>query len=82
MHESLFLKRFPLKDPAMSLTKELINEALSGVSHPDGGDIVSRGCVVNVAVCSTDASVRICYTQGHPDQPQPDRNTLSNLGKF
>ena len=66
----------------MSLTKELITEALSGVSHPDGGDIVSRGCVVNVAVCSTDASVRICYTQGHPDQPQPDRSTLSNLGKF
>ena len=66
----------------MSLTKELINEALSGVSHPDGGDLVSRGCVLNVAVCSTDASVRICYTQGHPDQSQPDRSTLSNLGKF
>jgi len=66
----------------MPLTKDLINDALSGVAHPDGGDLVSRGCVLNIATCSTDASVRICYTQGCPDQPQPDRNALSNMGKF
>lgn len=66
----------------MPLTKEHINDALSGVSHPDGGDLVSRGCVMNIAVCDSDASVRICYTQGHPEQSQPDRNTLSNMGKF
>ncbi len=68
--------------PSMPLTKEHINDALSGVSHPDGGDLVSRGCVMNIAVCDSDASVRICYTQGHPEQSQPDRNTLSNMGKF
>lgn len=66
----------------MTLTKDLINEALSGVAHPDGGDLVSRGCVLNTALCDSDVSVRICYTQGHPDQPQPDRTTLSNMGKF
>jgi len=66
----------------MPLTKELINDALSGVSHPDGGDLVSRDCVLNIAICSDDASVRICYTQGYPDQPQPDRNALSSMGKF
>ncbi len=66
----------------MPLTKDLINDALSGVAHPDGGDLVSRECVMNIAVCDSDASVRICYTQGHPEQPQPDRNTLSNMGKF
>jgi len=66
----------------MPLTKELINDALSGVSHPEGGDLVSRNCILNIAICSTDASVRICYTQGNPDQKQPDRNTLSNMGKF
>ena len=70
------------KEPCMSLTKELILDALSGVSHPDGGDLVSRGCVLNIAVCSEDASVRICYTQGEPEKAQPDRATLSNLGKF
>lgn len=66
----------------MTLTKDLINEALSGVAHPDGGDLVSRGCVLNTALCDSDVSVRICYTQGHPDQPQPDRTALSNMGKF
>jgi len=66
----------------MPLTKELINEALSGISHPEGGDLVSRGCVMNVAICGSDVSVRICYTQGDPDQAQPPRETLSNTGKF
>ncbi len=66
----------------MPLTKELINEALTGVAHPDGDDLVSRGCVLNIAACDQDASVRICYTQGHPDQPQPPREALSNMGKF
>jgi len=70
------------KISTMPLSKELINDALAGVAHPDGGDLVSRGCVLNIAICDSDASVRICYTQGHPDQPQPDRNTLSNMGKF
>lgn len=66
----------------MPLTKDLINDALSGISHPDGGDLVSRGCVMSIAVCNEDASVRICYTQGDPDQSQPPRETLSNTGKF
>lgn len=71
-----------MKDSHMPLTKDLINDALSGVSHPDGGDLVSRGCIMNIAICSTDASVRICYTQGNPNQKQPDRNTLANMGNF
>jgi len=66
----------------MPLTKELISDALSGVAHLDGGDLLSRECILNIAICSNDASVRICYTQGYPDQPQPDRNALSNMGKF
>ncbi|MFK7758870.1 MAG: Mrp/NBP35 family ATP-binding protein [Phycisphaerales bacterium] len=66
----------------MPMTKDIINEALSGVAHPDGGDLVSRGCVLNTAVCDSDVSIRICYTQGHPDQSQPDRSVLSNMGKF
>ncbi len=84
--QRLYFKRIPTHPPTedsrMPLTKELINDALSGVAHPDGGDLVSRDCVLNIALCSDDASVRICYTQGHPDQQQPDRNALSNMGKF
>ena len=66
----------------MSITKDQITEALGGVSHPDGGDIVSRGCLINAAVCDTNASIRLCYTQGDPDAAQPDRETLSSMGKL
>jgi len=66
----------------MSITKDQILETLEGVSHPDGGDIVSRGCVVNAAVCDTNASVRLCYTQGQGNVRQPGRETLSSMGKL
>jgi len=66
----------------MPMTKDSILDALSGIAHPDGGDLVSRGCVLNIALCDHDCSVRICYTQGHPDQEQPSREVLSNIGKF
>jgi len=66
----------------MALSKQQITDALSGVAHPDGGDIVSRGCVLNIATCDTDASVRVCYTQGNPDAAQPPRETLSSMGKL
>jgi len=66
----------------MGITKDRILDTLSGVSHPDGGDIVSRGCVLNTAVCDTHASVRLCYTQGQGNAPEPDRETLSSMGKL
>ncbi len=64
----------------MSFTKEHIADALSAVTHPSGEDLVSRGCVMNIAVCDEHASVRICMTQGHPDEPQPDREQLTKIG--
>jgi ATP-binding protein involved in chromosome partitioning len=67
----------------MTLTKDQIKDTLTAVAHPDGSDIVSRGCVMNIAVCDTDASVRLCYTQGMgADAPQPPRETLSSLAKL
>ncbi len=64
----------------MPLTKEHITEALGGVMHPSGEDIVSRGCVLNIAVCDEHASVRVCMTQGFPDEPQPERDQLAKMG--
>ncbi|MDF1809266.1 MAG: Mrp/NBP35 family ATP-binding protein [Phycisphaerales bacterium] len=64
----------------MALTKEHINEALSGVMHPSGEDLVSKGCVMNVAVCDEHASVRICMTQGDPSAAQPSREQLAKIG--
>jgi len=64
----------------MSLSKEQILEALSGVIHPTGEDLVSRGCVMNIAVCDEHASVRVCMTQGEPDAPQPERDQLAKMG--
>lgn len=64
----------------MALTKEHINEALSAVMHPSGEDLVSRGCVLNIAVCDGHASVRVCMTQGNPSEPQPAREQLAKMG--
>jgi len=64
----------------MALNKEHINEALSGVMHPSGEDLVSRGCVMNVAVCDEHASVRICMTLGDPSEAQPPREQLAKIG--
>tara|TARA_R110002072_G_scaffold42064_4_gene117488 strand:- start:46558 stop:47769 length:1212 start_codon:yes stop_codon:yes gene_type:complete len=64
----------------MTLTKEHINEALGGVMHPSGDDLVSRGCVMNIAVCDEHASVRVCMTQGDPGAPQPPRDQLAKMG--
>ena len=64
----------------MTFNKEQINEALSGVLHPSGEDLVSRGCVMNIAVCDEHASVRICMTQGNPNEPQPAREQLAKIG--
>ncbi len=64
----------------MALTKEHITDALSAVTHPSGEDLVSRGCVMNIAVCDEHASVRICMTQGFPDQAQPERDQLTKIG--
>ncbi len=64
----------------MTLSKEHINEALSGVMLPSGEDLVSRGCVMNIAVCDEHASVRLCLTQGEPDAPQPPKDQMSKMG--
>ncbi|MBL4698655.1 MAG: Mrp/NBP35 family ATP-binding protein [Phycisphaerales bacterium] len=64
----------------MTLTKEHITGALAAVTHPSGEDLVSRGCVMNIAVCDEHASVRICMTQGYPDEAQPDRDQLAKMG--
>jgi len=64
----------------MTLSKEHITEALRAVAHPSGGDLVSRGCVLNIAVCDEHASVRICMTQGNPSEPQPERDQLAKMG--
>lgn len=64
----------------MSLTKHHILDALGGVMHPSGEDLVSRGCVINVAVCDNQASVRVCMTQGEPNTPQPEKAQLTRMG--
>jgi ATP-binding protein involved in chromosome partitioning len=64
----------------MALTKEHITDALAGVAHPNGGDLVSRGCVLNIAVCDEHASVRVCMTQGNPNEAQPAREQLAKMG--
>lgn len=66
----------------MALTKDLILDALSGVIHPSGEDLVSRGCVINVAVCDDQASVRVCMTQGEPNTPQPEKAQLTKMGSL
>lgn len=64
----------------MALTKDHILDALGGVMHPSGEDLVSRGCVINVAVCDDQASVRVCMTQGEGNTPQPPREQLAKMG--
>ncbi len=64
----------------MALTKEHIAEALSAIAHPAGGDLVARGCVLNIALCDEHASVRICMTQGNPSETQPSRDQLAKMG--
>ncbi len=64
----------------MALTKDHILDALSAVMHPSGEDLVSRGCVINVAVCDDQASVRVCMTQGEPNTPQPEKAQLTRMG--
>ncbi|MEX0877224.1 MAG: Mrp/NBP35 family ATP-binding protein [Phycisphaerales bacterium] len=64
----------------MALTKAHIHDALGGVMHPSGEDLVSRGCVINVAACDDNASVRVCMTQGEPKSPQPSKEQLARMG--
>lgn len=64
----------------MAFNKEHITDALGAVMHPSGEDLVSRGCVMNIAVCDEHASVRVCMTQGFPDEAQPDREQLTKIG--
>lgn len=64
----------------MALSKDDIRAALGAVMHPSGEDLVSRGCVINIAVCDDQASVRVCMTQGEPDAPQPGREQLAKVG--
>jgi ATP-binding protein involved in chromosome partitioning len=64
----------------MALTKEKITQALTGVMHPSGEDLVARGCVLHIAVCDEHASVRVCMTQGESDAPQPSRDQLGKIG--
>ncbi len=64
----------------MPLTKAHILDALGSVMHPSGEDLVSRGCVMNIAVCDDRASVRVCMTQGEPGSPQPGREQLARMG--
>ena len=64
----------------MALSKDHILEALGGVMHPSGEDLVQRGCVINVAVCDDQASIRVCMTQGEPDAPQPSKEQFTKIG--
>jgi len=64
----------------MALTKDSIRDALTGVMHPSGEDLVSHGCVINIAVCEQTASVRVCMTQGEPNAPQPGKEQLARMG--
>jgi ATP-binding protein involved in chromosome partitioning len=64
----------------MAFSKDDIQAALGAVMHPSGEDIVSRGCVINIASCDDNASVRVCMTQGEPDAPQPPREQLTKVG--
>lgn len=64
----------------MTLTKDQITDALTAVILPSGEDIVSRGCVLNIAICDEHASVRICMTQGNPSEAQPERDRLAKMG--
>lgn len=64
----------------MALTKDLILDALSGVMHPSGEDLVARGCVINVAACDDQASLRVCMTQGEGNAPQPSTEQLKKMG--
>ena len=64
----------------MALTKDHILDALRGVMHPSGEDLVARGCVINIAVCDDQASVRVCMTQGEPNTPQPEKAQLTRMG--
>ena len=64
----------------MALTKAHIQDAISSVMHPSGEDLVSRGCIMNIATCDDQASVRICMTQGDPHAAQPSRDQLAKVG--
>lgn len=64
----------------MALTKAHIQDAISSVMHPSGEDLVSRGCVMNIATCDDQASVRICMNQGDPHAAQPSRDQLAKVG--
>ena len=64
----------------MAFTKNDITTALGAVMHPSGEDIVTRGCVMNIAVCDEHASIRVCMTQGEPNAPQPPKEQLTKVG--
>jgi ATP-binding protein involved in chromosome partitioning len=68
----------------MGLTKDQVRQWLTNVQHPrfggqPGGDIVSRGAVVNIAACDNNASVRVTLVDG-PNDPDPSRDTMLALG--
>jgi ATP-binding protein involved in chromosome partitioning len=63
----------------MGLNKDQIRQWLRAVPHPDGGDLVSREAVVNVAACENNASVRLSLVRG-PQDPNPTRETMLALG--
>lgn len=63
----------------MSLNKDQVRAWLANVPHPEGGDIVSKGSVVNIAACDQNASVRLTLVQG-PNDPDPSEETMKTLG--
>lgn len=63
----------------MGLTKDQINAWLRNVPHPDGGDIVAKGSVVNVAACDSNASIRLTLVQS-PNDPSPSNEVMKTLG--
>lgn len=63
----------------MGLNKDQVRQWLTRVPHPAGGDIVSRGSVVNVAACDNHASVRVSLVSG-PKDPDPSRDVMHELG--
>ncbi|MEM9374511.1 MAG: P-loop NTPase, partial [Planctomycetota bacterium] len=63
----------------MGLTKDQVRAWLTNVPHPAGGDIVSKGTVVNIAACDGNASVRLTLVQG-PKDPDPSEETMKTLG--
>ncbi|MCH8507995.1 MAG: Mrp/NBP35 family ATP-binding protein [Phycisphaerales bacterium] len=64
----------------MGLSKDQIRQWLTRVPHPEGGDLVARGCVVGVAACDQHASIKLSLVSG-PKDPDPSPETMQSLAR-